>query len=523
MVCLERGWQEYSDENVTKERWNIWWRTTGFPVAQCKSLKKWQFTNYIPKAYSICRKDKLSRYLKRMRNNYGHIFDFSPDAFVLPSEYLKLVEVSSPLDVWIVKPVGLSQGRGISLFRKVSELNNPSHSVVQRYIQNPLLIGGYKFDLRLYVCVPSFHPLTVYAYREGLARFSTDKFSLNDLSNKYAHLTNCSVNKQGPGYLEMKDKVGAGCKWSLKQLRYYLNQNGYDDWLLWQRINKLIVLTVASQLSGVPHTSNSFVFYGFDVLIDVELKPWLLEVNLSPGLCTDCDIDPAVKKPMLHDMFDLLGLPVCNTGLSVFSYKGASIYSESDSSSDEDYMSYGKNNRTSASFVALAHKWKKQITPTSNRTKIKENSVVSKLHSSSFNRNRKGCYEPKNPLQTSDMKKQVQARREESSLSKWGNGRDWREPPSSFGDWCRLYPYFNVVVPSYCISKECSEPPNDKGLRPIITEVSKYFKMAREVFIKYKSADDHAKNFAMKEELKVSEAIWHPTVMENYKQTLHSN
>lgn len=72
---------------------------------------------------------------------------------------------------------------------------------------------------------------------------------------------------------------------------------------------------------------------------------------------------------MLHDMFDLLGLPVCNTGLSVFSYKGASIYSESDSSSDEDYMSYGKNNRTSASFVALAHKWKKQITPTSNRVR----------------------------------------------------------------------------------------------------------------------------------------------------------
>lgn len=47
-------------------------------------------------------------------------------------------------------------------------------------------------------------------YREGLARFGTDKFSLNDLRNPYRHLTNCSINKLGPGYTEMKERIGAG-------------------------------------------------------------------------------------------------------------------------------------------------------------------------------------------------------------------------------------------------------------------------------------------------------------------------
>ena len=59
-----------------------------------------------------------------------------------------------------------------ALFQRLSDLTCDSNSVVQRYIERPLLIGGYKFDLRLYVCIPSYHPLTVYLYKEGLARFS---------------------------------------------------------------------------------------------------------------------------------------------------------------------------------------------------------------------------------------------------------------------------------------------------------------------------------------------------------------
>ncbi len=52
--------------------------------------------------------------------------------------------------------------------------------IVQRYIHNPLLVGGKKFDLRLYALVTSYQPvLNVYLYREGFARFSSARFTMD--------------------------------------------------------------------------------------------------------------------------------------------------------------------------------------------------------------------------------------------------------------------------------------------------------------------------------------------------------
>lgn len=60
------------------------------------------------------------------------------------------------------------------------------------------MIDKRKYDLRLYVLVTSYDPLMIYIYDEGLTRFATQEYSLDpkDLSKKYIHLTNYSVNKK---------------------------------------------------------------------------------------------------------------------------------------------------------------------------------------------------------------------------------------------------------------------------------------------------------------------------------------
>ena len=47
---------------------------------------------------------------------------------------------------------------------------------------------------------------------------------------------------------------------------------------------------------------------GFDILVDQSYKPWLLEVNLSPSLSTDTQLDFKVKGSLIADLFTLVGL-----------------------------------------------------------------------------------------------------------------------------------------------------------------------------------------------------------------------
>ena len=49
--------------------------------------------------------------------------------------------------------------------------------IVSEYIDNPLLLDGFKFDLRIYVALLSVNPLRIYIYEEGLVRLATVKYT----------------------------------------------------------------------------------------------------------------------------------------------------------------------------------------------------------------------------------------------------------------------------------------------------------------------------------------------------------
>mmetsp|Transcript_6295 Transcript_6295/g.4497 ORF Transcript_6295/g.4497 Transcript_6295/m.4497 type:complete len:123 (+) Transcript_6295:422-790(+) len=94
------------------------------------------------------------------------------------------------------------------LFRDLKDLqfkfdNKPF--ICQRYLDKPLLLDGYKFDLRVYVLVVGHENMQAFVCDEGLARFCTAKYEAPNKTNykkSYMHLTNYSINKMSEDYVQ---------------------------------------------------------------------------------------------------------------------------------------------------------------------------------------------------------------------------------------------------------------------------------------------------------------------------------
>nr|XP_040055081.1 tubulin polyglutamylase TTLL5 isoform X1 [Gasterosteus aculeatus aculeatus] len=307
---------------------NLMWTGSHLKPYILRSLQDFQKVNHFPRSYELTRKDRLYKNIQRMQQTHGFKnFHIVPQTFVLPSEYQEFCNCfAKDKGPWIIKPVASSRGRGIYLVSNPNQILMDENILVSRYINNPLLIDEFKFDVRLYVLVTSYDPVLVYVYEEGLARFATVKYdqTSKNIKNTFMHLTNYSVNKKSSDYVSCDDPEveDYGNKWSMSAVLRYLKQEGKDTTLLMRQVEDLVIKSVLSaelQIANacrtyVPHKTNCFELYGFDVLIDSDLKPWLLEVNLSPSLACDAPLDLKIKASMIADMFSLVGF-VCHDPL----------------------------------------------------------------------------------------------------------------------------------------------------------------------------------------------------------------
>ncbi|XP_068948021.1 tubulin polyglutamylase TTLL5 isoform X9 [Petaurus breviceps papuanus] len=304
--------------------YNLMWTGSHLKPFLLRTLSEMQKVNHFPRSYELTRKDRLYKNVIRMQHTHGFkAFHILPQTFLLPAEYAEFCNsYSKDRGPWIVKPVASSRGRGVYLINSPNQISLEENILVSRYINNPLLIDDFKFDVRLYVLVTSYDPLVIYLYEEGLARFATVRYDqgAKNIRNQFMHLTNYSVNKKSGDYVSCDDPEveDYGNKWSMSAMLRYLKQEGKDTTALMAHVEDLIIKTIISAelaiatacKAFVPHRSSCFELYGFDVLIDSTLKPWLLEVNLSPSLACDAPLDLKIKASMISDMFTVVGF-VC--------------------------------------------------------------------------------------------------------------------------------------------------------------------------------------------------------------------
>mmetsp|Transcript_48038 Transcript_48038/g.88471 ORF Transcript_48038/g.88471 Transcript_48038/m.88471 type:complete len:988 (+) Transcript_48038:177-3140(+) len=388
----------------SRQTWALYWG--GVPKAEAlRTFHPFQKTNHFPSSWQIGRKDYLWQHVRKLQRQFPQMPSLMPQAYILPGDMRawEAAREAHPKALWIWKPVNSSCGRGIRVVRSTLEPAfekkvSQRAGVVQRYIERPLLLDGYKFDLRLYVVITSYDPLKIYLFNEGLVRLATEKYSTStkSINHRTMHLTNYSVNKSAGSYKknldcaastastttpthgledqeaevaedsgdeicpnedghhqednasvdevsdvdENEDASDLPCqepaedgqsasKWSLKQLKSFLEAKGVDHGYMMAKIKDLIVksfisvepVMVSAFHAGANFTGSSdtqavrgsgpnqtcFEIYGMDVLVDANLQPWLLEVNICPSFSSSSPLDKRIKTQLIADSLTLVG------------------------------------------------------------------------------------------------------------------------------------------------------------------------------------------------------------------------
>ena len=310
----------------------------------------------IPGMHELCRKASFARLLRHSGD--GTTAETNSRAalrtWILPDE--RPPPAAFDRGPIIVKPDDGSQGTGISIVTTPVELDLIAQkiarrgdiAVAQEYVDRPLLVNGYKFDLRLYVLVLSLSPLRVFLCNEGLARVCSEPyFEPTDsatreerlLKNRLTrHLTNYGVSKHNDAFFDDSDEPNdgsRGTKRTLSATLAYLKAQGDISQDVWGDICGLVrkttlelaracrderpepELRLARLWDSSPPKSigawpcragawnphklgdrerrDCFQLLGMDIMLDEQGTPHVLEANCCPSFNFD-KVDVAGSK-----------------------------------------------------------------------------------------------------------------------------------------------------------------------------------------------------------------------------------
>ena len=142
-------------------------------------------------------------------------------------------------------------------------------------------------------------------YQDGFARFCSTKYS-TDLPQSGICL--CTSHQRRRSKAQRRLPQTHGGKWGISQLKLYLEATaGFQRARkIFKDITDLVVHSLKAVQNVMINDRHCFECYGYDIILDDQLKPWLIEVNASPALSATTEKDALLKRGLIDDLLDVL-------------------------------------------------------------------------------------------------------------------------------------------------------------------------------------------------------------------------
>lgn len=246
-------------------------------------------------------------------------YSFPKDKFKIEEKfkYYKLKNIS---DSWMIKPAEGSLGKKISILTNFSAINI-SNYVITKYLYNPHLIKGYKYDFRFHGLISGIKPLKLYLYNEGLVRLASELYNISDLSikNNFVFITNLHINIKNKNkfiYPKNLSNLEDSNLWNLETFQKYCERNNINYTKISNDVEDIFIKTILSVrekiIKGVDNYklkySNFYHLIGFDIILDENLKPYLLEMNRKCAFRSDNDAEKYFTSNLIADTLNIVGI-----------------------------------------------------------------------------------------------------------------------------------------------------------------------------------------------------------------------
>jgi tubulin--tyrosine ligase-like protein 12 len=237
---------------------------------------------WLPQTFILSEPDQVTAFVKRDRE----------------------LKASGQCSAWVVKAFNQTRANFMLVTESVSEVLRHASidpRLCQRYIWNPLLIFGVKFDLRFIVLLKSVKPMELFAYKVFWPRLAPKRWALDQFDDYERHFT--VMNYRAPGKVTPKTWVDFVEQFEIENTKWK-----WVDVLsrIYSVIRDLFVCGCQKMVAS-PYTK---AMYGIDVMITREMQPVILECNFMPDCHRACELCPT----FVNDVFEVLFVeqPVVN-------------------------------------------------------------------------------------------------------------------------------------------------------------------------------------------------------------------
>jgi hypothetical protein len=272
------------------------------------------YSNKDQKIFGISGCDKIvskNNLWNILNNYYGRekARTIMPESFLLSdsSDIDILEQQFNNNDTYILKK-NLQRKKGLELTRDFNTIKNSYYrgfKVVQRYLNDVFIINKRKMNLRMYMLVVcTNNNKTIYIHKQGKCLYTS-----KDVTNK----NSLDFDENITNSYKLDKNIYNNNPLTINNLKDYLDKNNYDSKLLFDKINKILVLLAKAITKPLCNLSNikkntTFQLFGLDVIFDTKLNPYLLEINKGPEMGAKNDIDKKLKTKVQLDMFEKINI-----------------------------------------------------------------------------------------------------------------------------------------------------------------------------------------------------------------------